>query len=124
MFLPQVSVGKPMKKRTPNLGSVGWQARAVWKLVLSMFKDEWTIDDYPIRARFQPTTEPFHAPRLKPHPWIASIINWPVMSGGGNTKLEALEDLRKNFDHFRATKGTLPRPGTSRLLKNHSQSTA
>ncbi len=34
------------------------------------------------------------------------------MSGGGNTRLEALEQVRKNFDRFRATKQRLPRPGT------------
>jgi hypothetical protein len=34
------------------------------------------------------------------------------MMGGGNTRLEALEDLRKAFDRFRATRKTLPRPGT------------
>src|SRR5947209_18737576 len=34
------------------------------------------------------------------------------MSGGGNTRLEALEDLRKSFDRFRVTKKALPRPGT------------
>jgi len=33
------------------------------------------------------------------------------MSGSGDTKQEALEKLRKNFDHFKATRPTLPRPG-------------
>jgi hypothetical protein len=33
------------------------------------------------------------------------------MSGSGDTKQEALEKLRKNFDHFKAAKPTLPRPG-------------
>ncbi len=34
------------------------------------------------------------------------------MSGSGNTRLEALEEVRKNFDRFKATKRRLPRPGT------------
>jgi hypothetical protein len=34
------------------------------------------------------------------------------MVGGGSTQLEALEDLGKSFDQFRATKKVLPRPGT------------
>jgi len=34
------------------------------------------------------------------------------MSGSGNTRQEALEELHKSFDHFRATKKALPRPGT------------
>jgi hypothetical protein len=34
------------------------------------------------------------------------------MSGGANSRLGALEKLRKNFDRFKATKPGLPRPGT------------
>ena len=34
------------------------------------------------------------------------------MSGGGNTELEAREEIRKNFEQFKATKRVLPRPGT------------
>src|SRR5438445_4431452 len=34
------------------------------------------------------------------------------MSGSANSKLEALEELRKNFERFKATKLGLPRPGT------------
>ena len=56
-----------------------------------------------------------HVPRasqLKPSPWIAAIVNWPAISGNGNTKLEAFEDLRRSFDRFKATNNKLPRPGT------------
>jgi hypothetical protein len=34
------------------------------------------------------------------------------MSGSANSRSEALEELRKNFDRFKATKPNLPRPGT------------
>jgi len=34
------------------------------------------------------------------------------MSGNANSRLEALEELRKNFDRHKATKPNLPRPGT------------
>ena len=34
------------------------------------------------------------------------------MLGGGNTRQEALEDLRLSFERFKATKQPLPRPGT------------
>jgi hypothetical protein len=95
-----------------NLRNIVWQARAVWTLLASMFKHKWRMDDYPIRVSFQPTTEPLHKSRLKPLPWTASVINWPGMSGSANSKLEALEELRKNFDRFKATKPGLPRPGT------------
>jgi hypothetical protein len=77
-----------------------------------MFKREWTLDDYPIRVWLQPTPEPLHKSRFKPLSWTASVINWPGMSGSANSKLEALEELRKTFDRFRATKPKLPRPGT------------
>jgi len=34
------------------------------------------------------------------------------MSGSAKSRLGALEELRKNFDRFKATKPGLPRPGT------------
>jgi hypothetical protein len=77
-----------------------------------MFKREWTMDDYPIRVWRQPVPEPLHESRLKPLQWTANVINWPGMSGSANSSLEALEELRKNFDRFKAAKPSLPRPGT------------
>ena len=82
-------------------------------LFASIFKKEWTIDDYPIRVWFQSGTEVLHASRLKPLPWTASVINWPAMSASANTRLEAVEELRKNFGQFKAAKSKLPRPGTN-----------
>jgi hypothetical protein len=70
------------------------------------------MDDYPIRVWLQPVAEPLHKSRLKPLSWTASVINWPGMSGSANSRLEALEELRKNFDRFKTTKPSLPRPGT------------
>ena len=70
------------------------------------------MDDYPIRVWLQPVAEPLHKSRLKPLSWTASVINWPGMAGGAHSRLEALEELRKNFDRFKATKPNLPRPGT------------
>lgn len=77
-----------------------------------MFKHEWTIDDYPIRVWRLPVTGPSSESRLKALRWTARVFNWPGMSGNANSKLEALEELRKNFDRFKATKPSLPRPGT------------
>jgi hypothetical protein len=77
-----------------------------------VFKHEWTLDDYPIRISFQPPAEPLHKSRFKPLPWTASVINWPGMSGSASSRPGALEELRKNFDRFKATKPNLPRPGT------------
>src|SRR5438874_1350323 len=88
------------------------QARAVWSLFASLFKSEWAIEDYPVRTSLHPVSESSKASRLKSLPWAADVINWPVMSGHGNTKKEARETLRKNFDHFKANRKELPRPGT------------
>lgn len=34
---------------------IAWQTQAAWKRLASIFKDKWSIDDYPIRVRFQAT---------------------------------------------------------------------
>jgi hypothetical protein len=95
-----------------NLRKIAWQARAVWTRLTSVLKREWTIDDYPIRVWRLPATEPSGKSRLKPLQWTAQIFNWPGISGSANSKVEALEELRKNFDRFKAAKPNLPRPGT------------
>src|SRR5271170_6507790 len=96
---------------------VAWQAQAVWMRFASMFKNEWTIDDYPIRVRFQQPTEPTSASRQRLIPWIADVVNWPAISGHGDSRQEALENIRKRFDRFVATKERLPRPGTQAPIK-------
>jgi hypothetical protein len=108
----QALSGPGYKKLVAKLIDIVLQARAVWIRLASAFKDEWTIDDYPIRTSFQPASEAQRSSRLKPIPWTASIINWPAISVYGNTRLEALEEVRKNFNQFKATKRSLPRPGT------------
>jgi len=42
---------------------------------------------------------------------MASVINWHGFAGAGNSKQEALQELRKNFERFRTTNAKLPRPG-------------
>jgi hypothetical protein len=88
------------------------KVRAAWMFFTSLFKNEWAIDDYPIQTLFQHVSESSQASRQKLIPWTANVINWPSMSGHGNTKKEALETLRKNFDRFKANRNELPRPGT------------
>jgi len=104
--------GCGIKSTVANLRNVVWLARAGWKYFASKFNDEWTIDDYPIRYRFQPAVESPKTSRLRPIPWVASVINWPAMSGNGSTKHEAIQELREKFDRFKATHEKLPRPGT------------
>jgi hypothetical protein len=94
------------------LRTLAWQARALWMFLTSFIRTEWTIENYPIRASFQPANKMSDASRLKPIPWTASVINWPAMSGNGNTKQEALAELRERFEEFKAKENKLPRPGT------------
>lgn len=95
-----------------NLRVITFQARALWKRFTSMFKTEWTIEDYPLNIKARSLSESLQTSRLKPHPWTATIINWPGMSGGGNSRPEALQELRKAFERFKADQKKLPRPGT------------
>jgi hypothetical protein len=44
--------------------------------------------------------------------WTALVINWPGISGSADSRQRAIEELRKNFDRFKATRPSLPRPGT------------
>ena len=80
--------------------------------LMSFIKTEWTIENYPIRVCFQPANKTSYPSRLKPIQWTASVINWPAMSGNGNTKQEALAALRRRFELFKAKERKLPRPGT------------
>jgi hypothetical protein len=100
------------KNSVQNFNNIVWHARAAWALVASVFKHEWTLDDYPTRVWFRPITEPSHKSRLKPLPWTADVINWPGMSSSANSRQEAVAELRKKFDRFKTTKPSLPRPGT------------
>jgi len=87
------------------------QLRALGARAASYLKRDWTLDDYPIYVRVNSISEPARSSRLRPSPWFASIVNWPGPSGGGDSKSEALAELRKDFNEFKLT-NKLPRPGT------------
>jgi hypothetical protein len=94
-----------------NLTKIAWQARARWKLLASILKHDWLIEDYPVLTSLHPAAESPTGSRLKPIPWTARAFNWPGMSGGGDTELEALDELCRNFERYKQTKQKLPRPG-------------
>src|SRR6267143_1593429 len=73
------------------------QFRAAWKWSLSLLKRDWALSDYPISIREHAIDTAYVGTRLKQHRYTASIVNWWVISGGGNTKTEALQELQKNF---------------------------
>src|ERR1700722_6649526 len=90
--------------------------RARWKWFLSLLKRDWRLSDYPISVREHAVDASHVNARLKQHRYTAQIVNWWVISGGGNTKLEALQELQKSFATVKAEKANqgkrLPRPGT------------
>lgn len=91
--------------------------RTWWKWSLSFRKSSWELEDYPVTLRKsqQDSKDFFKPPRFKFHPWVASIENWNV-HGFGDTREEALKELRVNFVLRKANlmdEGKpMPRPGT------------
>jgi len=88
------------------------QLRALWKRLLSYRKKTWTLEDYPIRLYQPARVVGALGKRMRLIPWVAQVISWGLMSGQGNTREEALEDLRRHLEAWRANGGHLPRPGT------------
>lgn len=82
------------------------------KYIFSFLKHDWELEDYPIRITHHKVGDCKPGSRFVPIPWIALVINWPLMSGFGNTKKEALSELQNKFSAFK-TKNKLPRPGTN-----------
>jgi hypothetical protein len=89
--------------------------RARWKWFLSLFKKDWEVSDYPIAVRAHEIDPTYVGTRLKQHRYTAQIVNWWVISGGGGTRAEALQELRKRFATIKAERAKdgkqLPRPG-------------
>jgi hypothetical protein len=91
------------------------ESRARWKWLLSLFKRDWTLSDYPISVREHEIDASYVGTRLKQHRYSAQIVNWWAISGQGDTKAEALQELQKWFVTAKDEKAkqgkTLPRPG-------------
>jgi hypothetical protein len=93
------------------------QLRALWKYCLSFRKRDWQLSDYPVIFRTQKPdpASAYDSPRFKLHRYIASIVNWHL-SGGGDSREEALQKLSDTFAAAKAKKREkgklLPRPGT------------
>lgn len=89
---------------------------AWWKWLLSLFTRDWKLSNYPISVREHEIDPSYVGTPLKQHRYTAQIVNWWVISGGGDTKAEALQELQKCFataEAERAKNGKqLPRPGT------------
>jgi hypothetical protein len=91
------------------------QLRAIWKLCLSVLKRDWELPDYPVVMREHEFDPDYANTRLKQHRYTASIVNWWVVTGGGDTEWKALQELKKAFASIKSerakAKKPLPRPG-------------
>jgi hypothetical protein len=85
------------------------KALATWKWCLSWRTSEWSFSDYPIRVRKQEPDPTFSAPRFSHHLYLAYVING-AMAGSGNTPVEAMADLRQNFESARKKRKEEGRP--------------
>ena len=81
------------------------------KYLLSFVKSEWELGDYPIRVRYRRVPPYDPDDRLIILPWTAQVTNWAVMSGHGQTREEALADLRGRFLQRKLQGLRFPRPG-------------
>lgn len=106
-------------KQTPvlkHLRNARNQVLAAWKWLLSFRKADWLLDDYPVFIRKQESDGNNSHSRLKLIPYVARIVNWYTLSGGGDTEIDALADLKTNFDTQKEARRrkheALPRPGT------------
>jgi hypothetical protein len=88
------------------------RARAWLAYILSFFKKNWQLRDYPIRYMPQTTTGPDRPERLRVLPWRADILCW-YLAGSGNTRDEAYADLESRFAAASKIRTSMPRPGKS-----------
>ena len=85
--------------------------KAFIKWVLSLRKQEWDLDDYPIRvSQHTPKTGDPNEKEDSPA-WRAQVINWWTMIGFGETREEAIQNLGENIASYRRQRGHTPRPG-------------
>jgi predicted RNase H-like HicB family nuclease len=88
---------------------------ATWKFCLSFTKRHWDLADYPTVIRRQAPRSGASTDREAP-PYAATIVNWWVMTGLGNTPEEAMQELASQFAGIEGDwqqKGKpMPRPGT------------
>ncbi|MGB6776857.1 MAG: hypothetical protein WBD25_21215 [Terriglobales bacterium] len=97
------------------------QLQAGWKYAISFRKHDWTLVDYPLWVHKQTSVQSDSSSRLKLIPYVASIVNWPSVSGGGDTREEALRALEASFARTRSIRTSLPRPGTGLPIEFASQ---
>jgi hypothetical protein len=87
-----------------------------WKYCLSFRKRDWSLDDYPVRIRKNQPLDLDLGARFKAEPYLAQVMKWWALSGGGDTPQQAKAALADAFNSAKAEllqRGRLlPRPGT------------
>jgi hypothetical protein len=97
--------------------SVKEKLLAGWKLCLSFTKRYWEVADYPVVIREQRVEPESERPpsRGVQQRYLARIVNWWVMTGGGDTPEQAMADLVDQFGQMKDARQrngeAMPRPG-------------
>jgi predicted RNase H-like HicB family nuclease len=101
---------------------------ARWKWAMSFRARDWQLADYPIfiRQQLPDPDSPFdNNPRFKLHNYVARVVDWTAMDSHGDSREEALNNLRAKFLARKAKlvkeRKPLPRPGTEVPIEFASQ---
>ena len=92
---------------------------SIIKFVLSFFKAEWVLSDYPVRLQNHRAHIPAEETLVSDFPaeldhllqWSCEIPGWDGMSAFGNTPEEAEANLVCKFNNYRMSSKPLPRVG-------------
>ncbi|PKB15266.1 hypothetical protein [Flavobacterium sp. 5] len=81
------------------------QIKALYKYLISYFKNDWKFKDYPLKTWNNQNAE---IDELK---FGASFTNWTMFVAHGNRKEVAIDNLKIQFKDYKAKNDVLPRPG-------------
>jgi len=108
-----------------NLSTKTWSAALLtrWKYLLSFRKSDWEFEDYPIIVRKQGDAggEWGEEVRWKRPAYIARVVGWTALDGTGDTREEALDNLREQFRSACKRRDAKPRPGAHVPIQFASQ---
>jgi len=86
--------------------------RSLVMRLLSYRTKSWALSDYPLRFREFPADSTPEPGQNQPVRCLVQIVDWYQMAGHGDSRSEAVANLRDNLELYRTTHDGLPRPGT------------
>ena len=91
------------------------------KYILSFFKRNWTLQDYPVIVKPVSEFPWLHSKDLDDEKasWVAMIEGMHFFSTG-QTKAEALAKLEGSFQNYKENKAKMPRPGVQTPIEQYS----